>query len=883
MAQALYYAKLIYNANGGTGAPAAQSAYSDEPSSSVYVILGAAPSRQYHTFKGWAPSPSAGSGRTPGGKYYMTTSDTLYAANARIYNLYATWQRNTVLIGYDPNGGSGSAWYQTVNQGEQITLSSTIPTRTGYKFLGWATSADATAPAYQAGGKATFTRETRLYAVWEISNSTISSITGSVPIDGATQGSVSISSINNAYRHELTISIGDSSQVISLAAGVSSANFTIPASWLAEVPNSTTGTARASLKTFNGSTQVGGTDIKTFSITVPDSIVPSLSVEADYVNSNAVVDGWDILLQNYSQIKLTATAAGGTGASISNIAFSGDGLSQTGSATEATSAVLTASGTRSWTVIATDSRGRTATATVTETVHEYHSPSIAEIIAYRADSSGNRDDAAGTYISAQGTFTYASADGNNDLSVDQFEYQAEDASSWTVGANNVVSGSPYVFGNGLIAETKMFHVRLSLTDALGNSAQYVVDVAPIVGYAFGLKNDRVHFGGPCKEKGFVCDFPTKLVNGHIVGSHSASGNYAKILTFSTDVQVGKNLLNDIDPDVKQAYITGANKLGASANDRTVIIPINPNTDYTFTRNRVAIEGASSDDTNVLLFAEYPVIGTTVGTSTGVNTTSNPAVRTFNSGSNIYAAIKIANVTKTKYQETLSASQLELGSSSTSHEAYVNPSNINVNAPITIEYARSGDTSPTRLTIGFNRDYTLASFTSSNSADAYLHNLATATWVLYIGKNSSFDSVEVLDFHNPWSNTDMTVEWEDTSVSTLPTGATQATGACKTGTMTLGNGASALGEIRVKQSGRVVNVSGYAQGTFSSGTTGYLLGTISGVDMPSNYIRAVGGCGSQNYYAYESAYLILDQTTGDLTARCSANSSYVTFNLTYIAD
>lgn len=267
----------------------------------------------------------------------------------------------------------------------------------------------------------------------------------------------------------------------------------------------------------------------------------------------------------------------------------------------------------------------------------------------------------------------------------------------------------------------------------------------------------------------------------------------------------------------------------------------------------------------------------------MNTTSNPAVRTFNSGSNIYAAIKIANVTKTKYQETLSASQLELGSSSTSHEAYVNPSNINVNAPITLEYAKTGDVSPTTLTIVFNRDYTLATFTSDNSVDAYLHNLATATWNLYIGKNNSSDSVEILDMHNPWSNTDMTVEWEDTSISTLPTGATQATGACKTGTMTLGNGATALGEIRVKQSGRVVNVSGYAQGTFSSGTTGYLLGTISGVDMPSNYIRAVGGCGDQNYYAYNSAYLILDQTTGALTARCSANSSYVTFNFTYIAD
>lgn len=635
MALAAYYAKLIYNANGGSGAPAAQSAYSDEPGASVYVILGAAPSRQYYTFKGWAPSSTAGSGRTPGGKYYMTTSDTLYAANARVYNLYATWQRNTVLIGYDPNGGSGSAWYQTVNQGEQITLSSTVPTRSGYKFLGWATSASATSPAYQAGGKATFTRETRLYAVWEISNSTISSITGSVPIDGTTQGSVSISSINSSYSHELTISIGNSSQVISLAAGVTSATFTIPTSWLAEVPNSTTGTARASLKTFNGSTQVGVADVKTFSITVPASVVPSVSVVTDYVNSNAVVDGWDILLQNYSQIKLTATAAGGTGASVSNIAFSGDGLSQTGIENEATSAVLTSSGSRSWTVTVTDSRGRTVSTVVTDTVHEYFSPSIESLVAFRSDSSGNRDDAAGTYINATGVFSFASADGNNTLTVDAIEYRAEDEQSWTVGEASAASGNSYNFGGGLIKETKMFHVRLSLQDALGNSAEFVVDVSPIIGYAFGLKNDRVHFGGPCKEPGFVCDFPTKLLLGYVVESMATSGaGYVKVCEFSA-------------------------------------------------------EGSS------------------------------------------------------------------------------------VSGPVVFDIIRTADERPTKFTIRFDSSFSLLSFYADGPASGAIA-YASDVWALYVPKTAASDVVEILDMHNPWSNSQLVIDFDGSVIGTLPSGATMST-------------------------------------------------------------------------------------------------------------
>lgn len=884
-----YYAKLVYNAAGGSGAPTNTVGMSQTPGASMTLrVASAVPSRQYYTFKGWAFSSGQSSGMSGGTALSVNASTTAGSSNARVYNLYAAWQPETAVLSYNANGGSGAPNAQTVNKNEWFALRTGVPTRSGYEFVGWNTSSTATAATYQPGGQARIVSNMTLYAVWKVSNSTISTISSSVPIDGSTQGSVSISSINNSYTHQLTLSIGESSQVISLAAGVTSATFTIPSSWLSEVPNSTTGTALASLKTFNGSTQVGGTDVKTFSITVPANIVPVITVATDYVNSNATVDGWDILLQNYSQIKLTATASGGTGATVATYAFTGDGLSQNSVSNEATSSVLTSSGSRSWTVTVTDSRGRTASTIVTDTVHEYFSPSIASLTAFRSDSAGNRDDAAGTYMKAIGVFSYASADGNNTLSVDKIEYQAEDSATWTVGVNNVVSGSPYVFGAGGIVETKLFHVRMSLTDALGNSAQYVVDVSPIVGYAFGLKNDRVHFGGPCKEKGFVCDFPAKLVNGHVVGSHSASGNYAKVLTFGTNVQTSANLLppmvdgtyegNGVTAVVSNGIATFSGTTTASGN--AIIIPLSkavviPENSYFHLFNSVA-NGSASPSFE---------LSTSAGT-TNIAPSMNPANRIFPVPTNRFGV----TIDRVRFWlssgVTLSGTfnpMLAMASTAIPFEPYADASDLNINAPITLEYVKTGDSAPTRLTITFNRDYTLASFVKDASADAYLVNSATATWDLYIGKSNTSDKVEIIDFHNPWSNTDLTVEWEDSSVSTLPTGATQATGACKTGTMTLGNGATALGEIRVKQSGRVVNVSGYAQGTFSSGTTGYLLGTISGVDMPSDYIRAVGGCGSQNYYAYESAYLILDPSTGNFTARCSANSSYVTFNLTYIAD
>ena len=146
MAEALYYAKLVYNANGGSGAPAAQYANSDEPNTQVYVTLsGSAPTRSYYTFGGWSTSSSATSGMGGGSLYGMKTATSLYQANAKVYTLYAAWQHKTAVLSYNANGGSGAPSSQTVNQNEWFALRTGVPTRSGYEFVGWNTSSTATA------------------------------------------------------------------------------------------------------------------------------------------------------------------------------------------------------------------------------------------------------------------------------------------------------------------------------------------------------------------------------------------------------------------------------------------------------------------------------------------------------------------------------------------------------------------------------------------------------------------------------------------------------------------------------------------------------------------------------------------------------------------
>lgn len=75
--------------------------------------------------------------------------------------------KSEYTISYNANGGSGAPANQTKTQGTDIKLSTIIPTRDGYGFIGWATSASATTGIYQAGDNYTKEESVTLYAVWQ--------------------------------------------------------------------------------------------------------------------------------------------------------------------------------------------------------------------------------------------------------------------------------------------------------------------------------------------------------------------------------------------------------------------------------------------------------------------------------------------------------------------------------------------------------------------------------------------------------------------------------------------------------------------------------------------------------------------------------------------
>ena len=146
---------VSYNANGGSGAPVSQLKYYGK----TLTLSNTIPTRTGYIFKGWSASSTATSASwSAGGSYADNASRTLYAV----------WEAVTYTVSYDANGGFGAPGSQTKTHGQDLTLSTVVPTRTNYNFKGWGTSASATSATYSAGGTYSTDEAITLYAVWEL-------------------------------------------------------------------------------------------------------------------------------------------------------------------------------------------------------------------------------------------------------------------------------------------------------------------------------------------------------------------------------------------------------------------------------------------------------------------------------------------------------------------------------------------------------------------------------------------------------------------------------------------------------------------------------------------------------------------------------------------
>ena len=111
----------------------------------------------------WEYDLVAGTTYYLGVSYIDDTTGTIPFTFGNVYNII-----------YDANGGTGAPDTQSKDYNKNLILSTTVPNRTGYNFIGWSASSTATSATYAAGSSFTINANTTLYAVWEANTYTVS-------------------------------------------------------------------------------------------------------------------------------------------------------------------------------------------------------------------------------------------------------------------------------------------------------------------------------------------------------------------------------------------------------------------------------------------------------------------------------------------------------------------------------------------------------------------------------------------------------------------------------------------------------------------------------------------------------------------------------------
>lgn len=295
--------------------------------------------------------------------------------------------------------------------------------------------------------------------------------------------SVTISRASTAFTHQLWYKVG-SSGWYDLGTGIeTSKSFTIAMETCSQYPNATSGTMQLCVRTYNGSTQIGSDVYKSVTVTIPDSVKPTIgSLSATRVDGD-VPSTWGIYVQAKSKATVTiGSAAGSYGSTIKSYSISGGGYSST--ASSLTTGFLNSSGTVKFTATVTDSRGRTSSAvTVSITVVTYAAPSFTSYSSQRCTSGGTLSDE-GTYIKGTVKYTYSSCSSKNSVTRATY-YRAVGTSTWTNASKSFTSDTAFTFGGSIFTETS-YEIKYTLTDAFTTIS--VIDVVSTASVVMDFKS-----------------------------------------------------------------------------------------------------------------------------------------------------------------------------------------------------------------------------------------------------------------------------------------------------------------------------------------------------------------------------------------------------------
>lgn len=285
----------------------------------------------------------------------------------------------------------------------------------------------------------------------------------------------------STFAYKLKFTMGDYSYETGIISPGSTNSYTytgltVPLDAMTNVPNSTYGTmtvAMTQYKTSSGSETIGSASSKTFRVSVPDNIKPTiLSHSVGIDNSgNTTVDSWGIGVVGFSRASITATADGTYGSTIKSFKITGSvSATVTGSSLGYTSSVFTSSGNKSYIISCTDSRGRTSEEVTTDIINvlPYTPPKLTKLTSEKNDY--GTTDTTDDRMVLTATWTFDSLSGYNSATGTAY-YKESTASDWTEHSGTVYVDTPFTLSALQLDDTKSYNFKVVVTDAVGNSSE----------------------------------------------------------------------------------------------------------------------------------------------------------------------------------------------------------------------------------------------------------------------------------------------------------------------------------------------------------------------------------------------------------------------------
>lgn len=272
--------------------------------------------------------------------------------------------------------------------------------------------------------------------------------------------SATLNAPSTAFTHKIKWSLGAKSQIVSLGAGVRTADFTVPIEWTSEIQKSLNGTLNVNVDTYSNNEKIGSSSYS-LKLVIPatDSFKPSFEMLVER-NNNGVPASWNEYVRGISTITVD----------LANVTYKygADYYTTTitvGNVTKReipATFELTQAGQVKITVVVKDNRGLSTVKTATITVQDYAPPSINVESFNRCNLVGALD-SMGTYVLLKYTADVSSVNGKN-TGYATVKYKASQSDNWSASVAAPKLNTP--FGDGAFDVTKSYAVCITIKDGI---------------------------------------------------------------------------------------------------------------------------------------------------------------------------------------------------------------------------------------------------------------------------------------------------------------------------------------------------------------------------------------------------------------------------------